>query len=113
MADSNYIAFEPAGYQSISATSSTAGSPSVLAATATSSQTRASQFISFPNYCIFVPETAAIRWRDDGNAAVNAASGGMPLAVGQYVSYDGHPSQLSFISQAGTATVHVLLYRAS
>ncbi len=109
MGQGNYERLAPAGYQSITATSSTAGAVTVTAfAASAASATRPE-----PSYAVIVPETAGIRWRDDGTAAVNATSGGAPLAAGQYMEYDGPIRSLSFISQSGSAVVHVSLYRTS
>ncbi len=107
MGTTNYTQLRPFQYQSISATSSTAAGIS----TTTFSASAASATITPPQLALCVPETAAVRWRDDGTAPTNATTGGMPLAVGQYLEYDGDLRNLSFISQAGTARIHVSLYR--
>lgn len=105
MSTSNYIKVNPAGYQSISATSSTAVGITISAASAASASK------PVPNYAVIVAETAGIRWRDDGTAPVNAASGGFPVAAGLPFEYDGPLAAIQFVSQAGTATVHVATYR--
>lgn len=109
MASSHYVNLESRGYFPISATSSTAIalSASITAASAASA-TR-----PIPNYALIIAETQAIRWRDDGTAPTAAISGGMPLAVGTPMEYDGEINKFQFISQAGTATVNVTLYNAS
>ena len=106
MAFGNYIVLGPAGYQPISATSSTAVSITIAAASAASA-TRTD-----PTFALITPETSAIRWRDDGTAPTAAVSGGFPLAVGQTLEYDGPLRNIQFIAQAGTSTVNVALYRA-
>ena len=56
-----------------------------------------------------VPETAAIRWRDDGTAPTTTV--GMPLAVGQQLIYQGLLTTLQVIAQAGTSSVSIAFYR--
>lgn len=106
MAQANYVNLRPRGYQPISATSSTAVSITISAASA------ASATLPVPDYALISPETQGIRWRDDGTAPTAAVSGGFPLAVGQTLEYDGPVASLQFIAQAGTATVNVSLYNA-
>lgn len=110
---SNYVTYKPVGYASISATSSTAValSANFPAASAASATTARPNEPTTPDVCIITPETAGIRIRDDGTSAVNAASGGYPLAAGQHMEYDGNLGVVNFVSQSGTATVHVLYYR--
>ncbi len=107
MGTTHYTQLRPFAYQAISATSSTAVGITTTAFAASA----ASATFTTPQNALIVCETAAIRWRDDGTAAANTTSGGMPLAVGQYLEYDGDLRQLSFISQAGTCRIHVSLYR--
>lgn len=110
MATSNYVRLTTSGYVAVAATSGTAVG---LTGTWSLAASAASATLSEPNYCLIVPETSAIRWRDDGTAAVCAVSGGMPLAVGQYMEYDGNLRKVSIVSQGSTATVHVHYYRVS
>ena len=106
MAQTTYTPLAPTGYQSITATSSTAVSCTVPTPSNASTVTAS-------NYAVFTAETAAVRWRDDGVAPVNATTGGFPLAVGALLQYDGKLSAIQFISQSGTATIHASYYRAS
>jgi len=57
---------------------------------------------------IIAVEGNAIRWRDDGTNAT--ASVGMPVAVGQTLSYTGTFSAFTFIPQTGSATVDISYY---
>lgn len=62
-----------------------------------------------PSVAIIVPETQAVRWRDDG---VNpTATVGMPLAVGATLVYDGDLTKIRFFQQAATATLNVSYYK--
>lgn len=106
MAQGNYTNLESRGYLPISATSSTAVSLSTFIAAASA----ASATLSYPKYALILPETQAIRWRDDGTAPTAAISGGFPLAVNTPMEYDGELNKLQFIAQAGTATINVVLY---
>jgi hypothetical protein len=55
------------------------------------------------------PETAAIRWRDDGTAP--SATVGNPVAAGQQLVYGGLLASLQVVAQSGTSTVNVAFYR--
>lgn len=56
-----------------------------------------------------IPETQAVRWRDDGTDPT--ASVGQPLAVGAELRYDGMGlAKLKFIEQTATAKVNVVYY---
>lgn len=57
---------------------------------------------------LIVPESQAVRWRDDGTAPT--ASVGMPVAVGESLNYDGDLSRIRFIQQAASATLNVSYY---
>lgn len=105
MAQSTYVNLQPVGYQLLTATS--AASAGLTVPTPSTGQTAA-------DLCTVVAETAAIRWRDDStaNGSVNGTSGN-PLAVGQYMTYDGVLQSLRFAAQTGTATIHVSYYRAN
>lgn len=114
MGATNYTSYTPLGYVSVSATSSTAIalSANLPAAAAASATTARPLQPTTPDLCIIRPETAGIRFRDDNVAAVNAASGGFPIAALEAMEYDGYlTSGASFVSQSGTATVHLLFYR--
>ena len=54
-------------------------------------------------------EGAAVRYRDD--ATPPTATVGMPLAIGQAVSYTGNLAAIQFIQQSGSATINVLYYK--
>ncbi len=57
---------------------------------------------------LIVPETQAVRWRDDGTAPT--ATVGMPLAIGVSLSYDGDLKAVRFIEQAASAKLNVAYY---
>jgi hypothetical protein len=58
---------------------------------------------------LVVPQTQAVRWRDDGVAPT--ASIGYPLAVGQELRYDGsNIVALRFIEQTASAALNVSYY---
>jgi hypothetical protein len=57
---------------------------------------------------LIVPETQAVRWRDDGTAPT--ASVGMPVAVGSFLNYDGDLKNIRFIQQTASATINVSYY---
>lgn len=114
MGQSNYTSYAPVGYISTTATSATAIalSANMPVAGAASATTARPITVTTPDYCVITPETAGIRFRDDNIAAVNATTGGFPIPVGAFFEYDGQISTgASFISQSGTATVHILYYK--
>jgi len=55
-----------------------------------------------------IPETQAVRFRDDGTAPTAAV--GMPIAVGAYYDLDGNLAKYQFIQQAVSATLNVVYY---
>lgn len=57
---------------------------------------------------LIIPETNAIRWRDDGGTPT--ASVGMPAAAASGTDFDGNIANLSLIAQSGTATVNLSYY---
>ena len=57
---------------------------------------------------LIVPETQAVRWRDDGTAPT--ATVGMPLAVGVSLSYDGNLKNIRFIQQSASAAINISYY---
>jgi len=57
---------------------------------------------------LIVPETQAVRWRDDGTDPT--ASVGMPVAVGESLNYDGDLKRIRFIQQTASATINVSYY---
>lgn len=61
-----------------------------------------------PSLAIITPETAGVRWRDDG--VDPTASVGMPLAAGVTLQYDGDLSRIRFIEQAPTARLNIVYY---
>lgn len=80
------------GYQQITSVSSAAGLTPPQGAT----------------LALIVPETQAIRWRDDGTNPT--ASVGMPVAAGSYLSYDGDLNRIKFIEQSASAKINVSYY---
>jgi hypothetical protein len=65
--------------------------------------------VSSPTVAMIIPETQAVRWRDDGVAPT--ATVGMPLAAGAVLMYDGDLSRIRFFQQAATATLNVSYYK--
>lgn len=59
-------------------------------------------------FCIVVPESQAVRWRDDGTSPT--ASVGMPISVGQPVEYSGNLAAIKFIEQTASAKLNVAYY---
>lgn len=57
---------------------------------------------------LIIPETQAVRWRDDGTAPT--ASVGMPVAVGESLNYDGDLSRIRFIEQTASAKLNISYY---
>jgi hypothetical protein len=57
---------------------------------------------------LIVPETQAVRWRDDGT--VPTASVGMPVAIGEPLNYDGDLNRIRFIEQTASAKINVSYY---
>jgi len=57
---------------------------------------------------LIVPETQAVRWRDDGTAP--SATVGMPLAVGVPLMYDGNLQNIKFFEQTASAKLNVSYY---
>lgn len=57
---------------------------------------------------LIIPETQAVRWRDDGTNPT--ASVGMPVAVGESLNYDGDLSRIRFIEQTASAKINVSYY---
>lgn len=59
-------------------------------------------------WALIVPETQAVRWREDGTDPT--ATIGMPLSVAQYFEYTGTRSALRFIEQTAGAVLHASYY---
>lgn len=57
---------------------------------------------------VIIPETQAVRWRDDLTAPT--ASVGMPAAVGVVFNYDGNLKNIRFIEQTASAKLNVSYY---
>jgi hypothetical protein len=57
---------------------------------------------------VIIPESQAVRWRDDGTAPTGSV--GMPLAIATTLSYDGDLSRIRFIEQAASAKLNVSYY---
>jgi hypothetical protein len=60
-------------------------------------------------YAYLVPESQAIRYRDDGVAPT--ATVGQPLAVGAALFYGGALTKVRVISQVAGAKLNVLFYK--
>lgn len=56
-------------------------------------------------FAYITPETAAIRWRDDGSAPT--ATVGYPVSAGSQLQYGGPLTAIQVIAQSGTSTVDV------
>lgn len=65
--------------------------------------------VSTPSVAMIIPETQAVRWRDDGVAPT--ATVGMPLAVGTTLMYDGDLTRIRFIAQVAGAILNVSYYK--
>jgi hypothetical protein len=61
------------------------------------------------SFAVIVPETQAVRYRDDGTAPTGSV--GQPLAVGVVLTYAGNLAAIRFIEQAASAKLNVLYYR--
>ena len=61
-----------------------------------------------PTLAIITPETAGVRWRDDGVAPT--ATVGMPLAAGVTLQYDGDLTKIRFIQQTAGAILNISYY---
>lgn len=62
-------------------------------------------------FCLCIPESQSVRWRDDGTNPT--ASAGQPLAVGQELEYDSNTmAALKFIEQAASAKLNVYYFGA-
>jgi hypothetical protein len=57
---------------------------------------------------LIIPETQAVRWRDDG--VDPTASVGMPVNVGESLNYDGDLRHIRFIEQTASAKINVSYY---
>ena len=57
---------------------------------------------------VIVPESQAVRWRDDGANPTSAV--GMPVPIFTVLSYDGDLQRIRFIEQAASAKLNVSYY---
>lgn len=60
------------------------------------------------NYALIIPETQAVRFRDDGTDPT--ASVGMPLSTGAAFQYDGDLNKIKFIEQSASAKLNISYY---
>lgn len=58
-------------------------------------------------WALIVPETQAVRWRDDANPT---ATIGWPLAIAQPLNYTGNLNAIKFIEQTASAKLNVSFY---
>ena len=58
---------------------------------------------------IAVPETQAVRWRDDGTAPTSSV--GMPLGAGGALIYQADITAIKFIEQTSGAKLNVMFYQ--
>jgi len=96
----------PCGYQQITSLSGSTALTVPTAATGSGAASGAST--QKPTRCIIIPETQAIRWRDDGTAPT--ASVGYPLAVGSELKYDGDLAAIRVIEQVASAKINVIYF---
>ena len=61
-----------------------------------------------PTVAIIIPETQAVRWRDDGTDPTSTV--GMPLAAGVALQYDGDLSKIRFIESTAGAKLNISYY---
>lgn len=83
----------PLGYQQLSVSSSASGLTVPTGAT----------------FCVISVEGEPVRWRDDGTTPTSTV--GMPLQVGQQLSYSASLSAIEFIAQTGSATLDIAYYK--
>jgi hypothetical protein len=91
MATRNFINLQPLGYQKLSC--DTAQSMTIPAGA---------------TYAIIVPETQAVRFRDDGTDPT--ATIGFPVAIGQVLELVGLLGPYRFIAQTAGAFVNISYY---
>ena len=61
------------------------------------------------NYAVIIPETQAVRFRDDGT---NPTAGvGVPIAVGQEFDYTGNLGAVKVIEQTASAKLNIAFYK--
>lgn len=60
-------------------------------------------------YARIIPQTQAVRWRDDGTNP--SATVGMPVAVGETLVYAGDLKAIKFFEQAASAVLNIAYYR--
>lgn len=98
---------QPLGYAQLTSIDSSTLVSSATFGTATSAGIPAGTSL-----LIIIPQTQAIRWRDDGTAPT--ATVGYPLAVGQELRYTGRgQANLRVISQVAGAAINITAYAGS
>lgn len=86
---------------------------SALKLSTTSYGTGAYPSVPGPNTALITVSGAPVRFTDDGTT-VPTSTIGVPLSVGQILSYDGDPGRLQFIgSGSSSATLDILFGRRS
>lgn len=64
------------------------------------------------SYAVICASTQGVNWRDDGTAPTGTTgSGGLPLAAGQCMSYNGTFTALRFIQLTSGAILGISFYR--
>jgi hypothetical protein len=91
------VRYVPLGYQQIAAATLASATPLTVPAGAT--------------VAIIAPDTAAVRWRDDGTAPT--ASVGMSIAAAATFEYWGNLSAIQFIAQTGSPVANISYYRVA
>ena len=70
----------------------------------------AAQALTVPanaRWALIVPQTQAVRWRDDADPS---ATVGIPLVPGQVLQYTGNLKSIKFIEQTASAALNIAYY---
>lgn len=94
----------PCGYAQF-----TSLSAAVSLATPAAGITLADALAAGARLAVFIAETQAVRWRDDGSDPTGSV--GMPLATGAQWTYPGNLSAIKFIEQTASAKLNVSYYK--
>jgi hypothetical protein len=89
------------GYQQITVLSAAVGLTVPAAGVVPASQQK-------PTSARIIPQTQAVRWRDDGTAPT--ATVGQPLAVGSELIYSGDLNKIQFIEQTASAALNITYF---
>jgi apolipoprotein N-acyltransferase len=89
------VRYAPLGFQQISAATLASATSLTVPAGAT--------------VAVVAPDTAAVRWRDDGTAPTTSV--GMSLAAATVFEYWGNLSAIQFIAQTGSPVLNISYYK--